>query len=75
MKTKNITNLYFNKASYFISDNSGNKIVMNINYFKNKFNLEIKLKKNDNISLLEAEVKDLATDLLTRKSGINFAEQ
>lgn len=74
MKKLNIEKLHFNKASYFIEDKSGNKLLLKINYWQNEFDFEIKTRKNDNIRLLEDKAKKLAFDLLKRKSRINFAK-
>ncbi len=70
-----ITKLYFNRASYFVGDDFGNEILLEVNYYENKFNLKKNRIKNDNISLLVKEAKKTASDLLKRKSGVNRAQK
>lgn len=75
MKTKNVDSFYFNKASYFLGDVKGNRVLMKVNYNKNKFNVDILERKDDNIINLRHEADVIARDLLMRKSRVNFVER
>jgi hypothetical protein len=66
--------LYINKATYFVGDDFGNDIVLSINYWENSFDLKVAAAKDDNIKKLEKEARELAQDLLKRKSRVNCAK-
>ncbi len=62
-----ITKFYFVKATYLLGDDWGNEVKMSVDYQNNKFRLcGTGLKK-------EAAV--VATNLLQRKHGVNFADK
>lgn len=67
-------NLYINKASYVTGDDNGNKVLLNVNYWEGKFGLEVITYKNDNIKVLQNDARELARDLIKRKSRVNFAK-
>lgn len=66
--------LFINRASYFVEDSTGNSVKVLVNYWENKFGLRVLARKNDNIKLLKAEAREIAHDLLKRKSRINLAK-
>lgn len=73
MKTKTISKFIFNKAQYFVSDGNGCEIVLEIDYFHNKF--LIKKLSGEVVQDFDKEIKLIAQDLLKRKYRKNFAQK
>ena len=72
---KHITSFIFDKAQYCVGDRSGNKLMLKINYKDNGFNVVVLEKANLDIKILRKEAAEIATDLLKRKSKVNFAKR
>lgn len=60
-----ITKFYLDKAKYKAFDNSGKEILVEVDYWANKFSL----------SRRNRELERLAKELLKRKHKVNFAEK
>lgn len=70
MKTTHITQFIFGEAKYLTIDHKGNKVVLMVDYFKNKF--EVLGEDVPTDTLRELEI--IAKDLLRRKHQKNFAD-
>lgn len=68
-----IKEFFFVKADYLLSDASGNRLLLSINYKYGDFRLDILEKKDGKVKLLKCEAGKIAGDLIKRKSRVNFA--
>jgi hypothetical protein len=60
-------------ADYHVVSRQGDEVVLRIDYKNNTYGLE-KMSKNLDEQFRQ-EIADVALDLLSRKHGINFADQ
>jgi len=65
-----ISKFYFDKARYFLEDDQGNELLLEVNYKNNTFAI-----KGDTVAKVRRSVEDFAKDILERKHGINFADK
>jgi len=73
-KFRNVKKLYLVKAEYFISDGSGNSIILDIDYSIGKFRLKEEIKKKRKFEELKKDVLSITSDLLRRKSKANLVK-
>ncbi len=62
----------FNKAQYFVGDGNGCELILEIDYFNNKYLIIGAKSVNVNV---ENEARQIAMNLLNRKHGKNFARK
>lgn len=72
-KSKIISRFFFSKAEYCVGDIVGNNLLMKIDYENGAYDLVTLKKKNNRMRVLKIEAGRIATDLLKRKSKVNFA--
>lgn len=70
---KYIKSFRFGYARYHLDNGDGDKILLRIDYWNNKFEIVSKGTKID--ELFRSEVQKMAADLLLRKHGVNFARK
>lgn len=58
-----------------LGDNADNEIILNVNYKDNRYNISVINKCGRGFIKLKSRADELATDLLKRKSGVNFVEK
>lgn len=68
-----IKSFYFQSAKYLISDEFGNQLLLENNYRDRSYRMVILRKKTSAIVKLQQRLNWVATDLLSRKHGVNFA--
>lgn len=66
-----IKSFLFNKASYFVHDGNGDKVLLSVNYKENTFTMTSKGKTVN--SQFRKEVEKKVKDMLSRKHGVDFA--
>lgn len=70
---KQVTSFVFGKASYHVQGKNGEEIILTIDYKNNGFSIKnVSSVQDPNFAL---EVKGIATDLLSRKHAVNFANK
>lgn len=69
-KLKHITGFYFGSARYHLDDGAGDRIVLVVDYWHNKFYIRSKTKTVN--SHFREEIKIVAAGLLSRKHRVNF---
>lgn len=75
MKIKIIKKFVLDKASYKLEDNSGNRLLMRIDYWDGNFELKDEMVLNDKIIMLKNKASRIARKLLVKKHKINFAQK
>lgn len=58
-----------------LGDDEDNEILLNVNYKDNRYNISVINKRGQGFIRLKSKADELATDLLKRKSGVNFVEK
>jgi hypothetical protein len=74
-KTKHIKSFLFDKAQYRVGDENGNELLMKVDYKNGKYALVDLEFSNEKMKSLKREAGEIATDLIKRKSKVNFAKK
>jgi len=72
---KHITKFFFDRAVYCVGDDRGNKILLIVNYTKNRYKLVELNTEGSSLAELKGYSAKVAKNLLLRKHNINFANK
>ena len=65
----------FDNAQYILSDGNGNKLLLSVDYIKNKHSNVVIKKNGGGHSEIQKEAEEITKDLLKRKHKINFVDK
>jgi len=72
---KLISEFYFDKAKYMVSDALGNQIILEIDYQNKKFKIAESNTVDREIRLLKMQVSSAAYKLFEKKHKVNFSDR
>ena len=70
-----IKKFFLKRAEYIVKDNSGNSLLLKVNYIEGNVSAESLEMCGCGLRALENEVKKIGESLLKRKRKVNFAKK